>query len=281
MVGVAVIDSHAELPAVGAVAPGALVGALGTSAVFLLLEEQGRPLPAGIEAMAEAAVLPTMWCYEAGQAGFGDMLGWFVRAFPRAHEPAANLRLCNEEAATLAPGTNHLAALDWWDGNRVPYGDSALSGVLAGLTLGTTAAGIYRALPEALCYGARSIIEHMTAGDLRIDEVLLTSGLAHGNPLLVQIMADVLARVVEVPAILNPTAVGAAIHGAVAAGVAADFAHGARHLGCRDGIAYRPDRGNGAIHDRLYRAYRDLGAAGPVRDVLHTLRAITGRAAAP
>ena len=24
-----------------------------------------------------------LWCYEAGQAGFGDMLAWFVRTFPR------------------------------------------------------------------------------------------------------------------------------------------------------------------------------------------------------
>ncbi len=272
VVAVAVIDSHAVLPAVGAVEPGTLVGALGTSAVFLLLGDQRRPLPPGIETMAEGAALPTMWCYEAGQAGFGDMLAWFVRTFPRASDPAANFGLYNDEAASLVPGESHLVALDWWNGNRVPFGDSRLSGVIAGLTMGTTAAGLYRALLEALSFGARTIVDQMTMGGLQVDRVLLTSGLAHNNPLLVQIIADVLGRPVEVPAILNPTAVGAAIHGAVAAGVVADFAEGARRFGRQDGTIYRSDPSAKPTYDTLYRTYRDLGAASEVRQTLITLR---------
>lgn len=270
-VAVAVIDSHVVLPAVGAVTPGTLVGALGTSAVFLLLDDRAQPLPAGIESVAGNAVLPRLWCYEAGQAGFGDMLAWFVRAFPRHPDEAENFRLYNGEAASLAPGENHLVALDWWNGNRVPFGDSSLSGLLAGLNMATTAAGIYRALLEALCYGARSIIDHMIDGGLVVEHVLLTSGLAHNNPLLVQIMADVLGRTIEVPAIRNPTAIGAAIHGAVAGGLVADHAEGARRFGSREGIVHVPDPGHADIYDRLYRSYRTLGDAAPVRDAMRSL----------
>ena len=273
VIAVAAIDSHVVLPAVGATAPGALVGALGTSAVFLLLESRPHPLPAGIEAVGEGAALPELWCYEAGQAGFGDMLAWFVRTFPRACDIAENFRLYNEEAAGLVPGQNHLVALDWWNGNRVPYGDSNLSGVLAGLNTGTSAAGIYRALLEALCYGARLIIDHMTAGGLAIEHVLLTSGLAHNNPLLVQIMADILGRNIEVPSIRNPTAVGAAIHGAVAARLVADHAEGGRRFGSRTGIVYQPDGAKAATYDRLYGVYRTLGATATVRQALHALDA--------
>jgi L-ribulokinase len=56
-------------------------------------------------------------------------------------------------------------------------------------------------------------------------------GLAQNNPLLVQIMADVLRGVVEVPQIDNATAVGEAIHGAIAAERIPDFATGAAKYG--------------------------------------------------
>ena len=271
IVAVAVIDSHVVLPAVGAVTPGTLVGALGTSAVFLLLEEGRRPLPPGIEAMADGAALPGLCCYEAGQAGFGDMLAWFVRTFPRSPDIATNFRLYNEEAATLRPGENHLVALDWWSGNRVPHGDQGLSGVLAGLTLGTSAAGIYRALVEAVCFGARTIVDHLSQGGLAIDQVLLTSGLAHNNPMLVQIMADILGRPIVVPDIENPTAVGAAIHGAVAAGLVDGFGGGARRFGRRDGRLVSPNARHATAYGKIYDSYRRLQTARPVREALDIL----------
>ena len=87
----AVIDSHVALPAVGAYGPGVLVGALGTSAAYLLLDNAERQMPAGIEGRAYGAALPGMWCYEAGQAAFGDVLAWFVKTFPRSNDIADEL----------------------------------------------------------------------------------------------------------------------------------------------------------------------------------------------
>ena len=267
-VAVAVIDSHVVLPSVGGTTPGTLVGALGTSAVFLLVDDVERPLN-GLESMARDAALPGLWCWEAGQAGFGDMLSWFVRTFPRSDDPSINFKLYNDEAASLQPGSNHLVALDWWSGNRVPHGDSSLSGVLAGLTMGTTAAGIYRALVESVCYGARFILER--CGDGRVKRVVLTSGLAMRNPLLVQIMADVMGREVQVPDVANPTARGAAIHGAVAAGVVSSFQAGADKYGATTGKVYRPDAQRSKVYDELYNAYRLLGEKD-TREALHVIR---------
>jgi ribulose kinase len=56
------------------------------------------------------------------QAGFGDTLAWFVRTFPRAERVGENFASYNVAAASLRPGQNHLVALDWWNGNRVPAG---------------------------------------------------------------------------------------------------------------------------------------------------------------
>jgi L-ribulokinase len=161
VVAVAVIDSHVVMPAVGAVEPGTLVGALGTSAVFLLLDDRARPLPSGVEGVAKDGVLPGLWCYEAGQAAFGDTLDWFVRTFPKAPDRSHNFTEYNSAAAQLAPGANQLVALDWWNGCRVPLGDSSLSGLLVGLNLRTTAAGPDRVNQRPR---AKESIAHATHG---------------------------------------------------------------------------------------------------------------------
>ena len=139
----------------------------------------------------------------------------------------------NREASALAPGQNRLVAIDWWNGNRVPYGDKGLRGVLAGLDLSTSAVDIYRALMDSICFGARSIVDQFREANMPVDRIVLTSGLAKSNPFLLQIMSDVLAQTVHVPVIDNPTCVGAAIHGAVAANVVANFREGGDRFGAR------------------------------------------------
>jgi L-ribulokinase len=278
VIAVASIDSHAVLPAVHANTPHTLLGAIGTSAAYLYLTDRGAPLPAGVEGVAENAALPGLWCYEAGQAAFGDLLGWFVRSFPRAETIDENFQLYNAAAAKVSPGEHPIIAIDWWSGNRVPYADSALSGVLAGLTLQTSGAAIYRALLEGLCFGMRTVVDHLEAGHLPVDRIIVTSGLSLRNPLLIQIMADVLGRRIEVPQVDNATCVGAAIHGAVAAGLVADFSAGAARFGSRHSTSFEPDRATARVYSKLYQQYCALVANGAMREALRNLRAIAGDA---
>ncbi|MCB1380166.1 MAG: carbohydrate kinase [Alphaproteobacteria bacterium] len=273
-VAVAVIDSHAVLPAVGAVTGGCLTSALGTSAGHIFLAEDFCPIPRGLEGVARDGTIRGLWCYEAGQASFGDLLAWFTRTFPCGDTLAASFAAYNGEAAALAPGAGQLVALDWWNGNRVPHGDAGLSGLLIGMTMNTTAAAIYRALMEALCFGTRHVADCLTAGGLSIDRMIATSGLADKNPLLIQILADVLQRRVEVPQIANATATGAAIHGAVAAGLVPDYATGAVRYGARQSTFYTPRSDHSGVYDKLYRTYRDLSENSGLRQTMHDLNAI-------
>lgn len=168
-------------------------------------------------------------------------------------------------------GRGRLVALDWWTGNRVPHGDSRLSGLLVGLTRQTTPAEIYRALIESLCFGARSIADLYAQGGFPIDRVIMASGLARNNPLLVQIMADVMGREIEVPVIDHASAVGAAIHGAVAAGLVADYSAGTARFGAREFMRYRPSEQAQPAYRALYASYRELSADAALRGVMHRL----------
>ena len=56
-----------------------------------------------------------------------------------------------------------MLALDWVNGRRTPDANQLLQGALTGLTMGTGAPEIFRALVEAICYGSRQIVERFEA----------------------------------------------------------------------------------------------------------------------
>lgn len=274
-VAVAAIDSHVILPALGAVEAGTLVGALGTSAVFMLLDDEERPLPRGIEGVASDAALPALWCYEAGQAGFGDVLAWFTKLMPAAADVAENFGAYNAAAAAMRPGECGLLALDWWSGCRVPLSDPDVSGLILGLGVNTSAHDIYRALLESICFGSRNIIAHLKQGKVPIARTVLASGLSYSNRVLIQLMADVLGATVEVPELEHSTAIGAAIHGAVAAGVVRDYAEGASRFGAREFKVFEPDNSATAIYDRLFEQYAALTEQTRLREAMHVLKQVS------
>ena len=270
-VAVAIIDSHVAMPALGVVDSGSLMGALGTSAVFLLLDKTARPLPKGIEGTAFSAAIPGAWCYEAGQASFGDLLAWFVNAFPRSGNAKDDFAYYDKAATLISPGAGHLLALDWWNGCRVPFGDSTLSGLLLGMSMRSTAVDIYRALMESICFGARTIVDLLASSGSSIERVVLTGGLAQKNNVLMQMLANILGCELQIPRLTHPTAIGAAIHGAVAAGVVRDYAEGARRFGALDYRIVEPTTGVFPIYDEQYRRYREMALNPNVRNVMHAL----------
>jgi L-ribulokinase len=105
-------------------------------------------------------------------------------------------------------------------------------------------------------------------------------GLPERNELLMQLTADITGREVDVAASTQAPAVGAAMHGAVAAGPA-----GGGYATIRDAVAamarphartYRPDPAAAAVYERLqaeYRTLHDQFGRG-ANDVMKRLRAI-------
>jgi L-ribulokinase len=79
-------------------------------------------------------------------------------------------------------------------------------------------------------------------------------------------MSDVLGQTVHVPAIDNATCVGAAIHGAVAANIVANFREGGDRFGARSFDAFRPDPERERAYAKVYQQYRNLSASAEVRN---------------
>ncbi len=258
------VDAHAAVPACGVTQPGRLAMIMGTSICHMLLG-RARQIVEGMCGVVQDGIVPGYWGYEAGQPAVGDIYGWFFRTGVTAQlEREAGERgvsaaeLVTEMAALLRPGQSGLLALDWWNGNRSILVDAGLSGVLVGATLATRPEEIYRALVEATAFGTRTIIDAFEAKGLATRDIVACGGLAEKSPLVMQIFADVTGREIRLPRSFQASGLGAAMHGAVAAGHYKDIAEAARRMTGLQEKTYRPDPGAHAVYERLYDDYRAL-----------------------
>ncbi len=283
-VGASIIDSHAGMPGSGICRPGQMMLVLGTSSVELLLSEQAYSAH-GVVGAVRGAIMPGYYSLEAGLAAVGDMYGWFADGFvPESYKREADGKGINlhqylsEKASELEPGESGLLALDWWNGNKTPYVNGDLSGVLVGLTLQTKPEEIYRSLIEANAFGTRMIMEEFMKSGAEVDEVIVSGGIAEKNPLVLRIFTDVLNRPVKISASDQTAALGSAMYAAAAAGEEkggyAGVADAAWALARIKDEIYLPTERNVRVYDCLYGMYRELaGCFDPAKmQVLKSLR---------
>lgn len=266
-VAAGIIDAHAAAPGGGVTGPGVMFMIMGTSTCHMLMSQQ-EVLVEGIAGVVEDGIAPGLFGYEAGQAGAGDIFAWLVEQGvpPSYHQEAAQRgvslhAVLTERAAAQRPGQSGLLALDWWNGNRSVLVDAELSGLLIGATLATRPEEIYRALIEATAFGTRLIIEAFTGQGVAVESIVAGGGLTK-NPFLMQIYADVTGRELAVAGSAQPSALGAAMLGATAAGPAgggyATLAAAAAQMAPPPAQVYRPIAAHRPTYDTLYAEYRRL-----------------------
>jgi L-ribulokinase len=261
-VGAAIIDAHAAVPAATVVTPGRMVMVIGTSTCHMLLADRHATVE-GVAGVVADGIVEGYFGYEAGQPAVGDLLGWYARHVTGpGQDEAAMFEALEHEARDAGPGGHGIVALDWWNGNRSVLGNADLSGVLVGLTLGSTRGDVYRSLVEATGFGTRRILDAFADRDVPVSELIAVGGLAERSPLLLQIYADITRRPIGLAASPNASATGAAMLGAVAAGEAAgghaSFTAAAAHMARLKPGRIEPDAARADRYDSLYREYLEL-----------------------
>jgi L-ribulokinase len=253
-VAVGNVDAWVSVPGVGVSEPGTFVIVIGTSICDMVVHPEEIRLP-GITGVVKDGILPGLYGYEAGQAAVGDMLAWFVDDIVMESGSYGELE---KAAAELTPGETGLVAFDWWNGNRTILADADLSGAILGLTLQTTRAHIYRALLESIAFGSRRIMENFEEHGLVLSQIVACGGIAERSPLMMQLLADTSGREVHVPETKEIPARGAALFGAVAAGVFDDIGSAIGATRPEKARTYKPDLEAKKTYDRVYEIYRRL-----------------------
>ena len=253
-VGVGAFDCH--MGAVGAeIVPNTLVRVIGTSTCDILISsynEISGKLIRGICGQVDGSVIPGMIGLEAGQSGFGDIYAWFRRVM---EWPLKNLigkattltdaqkeQIIREAADRIIPaltaeaekipiGSTHIVATDWMNGRRTPDANQLLEGSIMGLTLGSTAPMIFRALVEATAFGSKAIVDRFISEGVKIDAIIGIGGISKKSPFVMQTLADVLNMPIKVARSEQACAFGAAMFAAVVAGVYPDVAAAQKAMG--------------------------------------------------
>ena len=176
----------------GEIKPYYLSKVIGTSTCDMLIaptNEVKNVVVRGVCGQVDGSIVPGMEGMEAGQSAFGDIYAWFkkVLMWPVENILASSeivdietrenlikelsskmiMRL-TDEAQKISIENTGVVALDWMNGRRTPDADQTLKGVISGLTLGSDAPRIFKALVEATAFGSKAIVERFREEGVRV-----------------------------------------------------------------------------------------------------------------
>ncbi len=281
VVGVGAFDAH--MGAVGGqIEPYHLSKVMGTSTCDILVapaaDIEGK-LIRGICGQVNGSVIPGMVGLEAGQSAFGDTYAWFknILAWPLNALTSSTLidqktaeALKNELVAKIIPELSRQAALlpveednelaiDWFNGRRTPDADQTLKGAITGLGLGSDAPRVFRALAEATCFGAKSIVDRFVEEGIPVKGLIGIGGVAKKSPYIMQMMADVLGMPIRIHQFEHTCALGAAMFAAVVAGIYPTVEDAMQAMGRGFDAEYFPNKQLKEVYLKRYEQYAELG----------------------
>ncbi len=211
-------DNACGAVGVGVVSTGDLVASWGTSGTVLGPMDKPNVDPA-LRAHTFCHVVPDTWYLMGVMLTAGGAFAWHrgVAAAELARVKDGNLRL-NDEAASVPIGALGLTFLPYLQGERTPHRNAAARGAFIGLSLSHGRPHLTRAVLEGIAFGMRDSVEILKALGMPVGRVLLTGGGA-ASPFLRKLQADVYGVPVQTVNREEGPAYGAALLGAVAAGV--------------------------------------------------------------
>ncbi len=282
VVAVGTFDAHSG--AVGAkVDENVLVRIMGTSTCDIMIAQDsaiGTNTVKGICGQVDGSVIPGLVGLEAGQSAFGDVLAWFknVLSWPIDNLVLTSSILTDEQKAKLADEIDanfirtltkqaeaiplHEAvpvALDWVNGRRTPDANQELKAAMTGLSLGTKAPHIFKALVNAICFGSKMIVDRFESEGVKITSVIGIGGVARKSPFIMQTLANVLNMPIKVAESDQAPALGAAIYAAVAGGVYGDVIEASKKMGSDFEAEYFPQTDQVEKYELLMQSYAELG----------------------
>ncbi len=283
IIGIGAFDCH--MGAVGGqIEPYHLSKVMGTSTCDMLvapLAEVKGKLVKGICGQVPGSIIPGMMGMEAGQSAFGDAYAWYknLLVWPLQNilskttlidkAIAENLQLeitdkiifeLSQQAAALPLHENDELALDWLNGRRTPDANQFLKGAFTGLNLATNAPGVFKALVEATCFGAKKIVDRFREEGIPVKGLIGLGGVAKKSPFIMQMMADIMNMPIRIHKSEQTCAIGAAMFAATAAGIYDKVENAMDAMGQGFDAEYHPDPLKAMIYKKRYQKYIELGA---------------------
>lgn len=222
IIGQGGVDAFIGMLGLGVIEPGKIALITGSSHLILGLTDKSIHSK-GLFGSFPDAVIPGLELVEGGQTSTGSIISWFINNFCKdlvenSKDTGIDVHdYLTEEARKLPPGSEGLLVLDYWQGNRTPYTDPNIRGLMYGMSLNHNRAHIFRAIMEGIAFGTENVFQTFRENDMKVDEIYIGGG-ATNNDLFLQIHADVSNVVINIPSETQSPSLGSAILASVAAG---------------------------------------------------------------
>jgi glycerol kinase len=219
-------DQQAALVGQACVRPGMAKNTYGTGC-FLLMNTGDRPIASRHQLLTTPAwrIGPrTDYALEGSVFTGGAVVQWLRDGLGLVRSSAEI-----EALAASVPDAGGVVLVPAFTGLGAPHWDPYARGALFGITRGTTGGHLARAALESIAFQVADVLSAMESdsgvplAELRVD------GGAAANDLLLQLQADLIGVPVARPAMLETTALGAALLAGLAVGVVRDLDDLAAH----------------------------------------------------
>jgi FGGY-family pentulose kinase len=254
------IDAYVGLLGLNALGTSRMGLIIGTSNVLFVLNDAPVFSPRFWGPYPDA-ILQGKWVIEGGQTSTGSIINWIVDNLPGCNGGnvggrSAALSRLEEEAAALAPGSEGLVMLDYWQGNRTPRRDPRARGVIFGLTLAHEPRHLLRCAYEGIVFGTRHILEEFALAGVTVTGAAAGGG-GTKSSIWLQMTADVCNIPISVPRDADACGIiGSAVCAATGAGRYASLSDAAAAM-VKDDRSVMP-AGNAAAYEASYRKYLAL-----------------------
>lgn len=246
------IDSSIGILGMGAAEEGKLALCTGSSNLAMVLTKKPLFNQGGVN-IGPNHLIHGYYTDYRGQTASGSIIQWAKKNLYADLPDDGAYRIMDAEAEKVPPGSEGLLVLDYFQGNKHPYLDGSVRGMIYGLSLSHTRAHIYRALLEGICMETAHLLRQFGDAGREIHEISLSGGFAK-SPLLLSLLADICGVTVNVPENSQCSCLGSGIVAATAAGAWPDLQTASRGM-TRFRSSVSPVRENHEKYQRLFDLY--------------------------
>ena len=206
--------------------------------------------------------IPGTFSYELFVSAGTYLVNWFSETFvdqsvrETMHDGELELML-GAEAELVAPGSEGLLVLPYWNGALTPYWDHLARGMIFGITGIHTRGHIYRAVLEGLCFELRLCLAQAEEVTTQRIDTFVAMGGGSKSELWCQLMADILGRSITVSAESETTCLGAGMLAAAGVGYFASIREASEKMSSL-GRTFYPDATLTPVYDERFMQYRQL-----------------------
>ncbi len=216
-----------------------------------------------------SAMLENMWLTEGGQSATGALIDYIIFSHSQGNQLAENAKkdnstvyeylnkiLYNIGGKDYHKLTKNLHIYPDFHGNRSPYADQTLKGMICGLTLKNDLeylALIYLATIQAIAHETKNIIDKMNKNGYNI-KVIFACGGGTKNPIFLQQHSDITGCKIALSKEKEAVLLGSSILAATAAGKYSSLTEAMENMS-RIAEVIEPNKKNRAYHDAKHRVY--------------------------